>query len=308
MKKKICGFIKPNRDCKLDIRTVSWAYLPNNILKHVILRLLPQPKNLIIKDASPTALDDGTLLDCHASLAKTDNTTADQGERDCKLGFQPNNTTPSSRERLASRDWSRRRNRQAVGGTNEPTRKPSNASKSRQRAGVRVNPVKARAAFTLAEVLIVIAVIGVVAALTIPALITHFDTIVNKNRKEVIEDRLLEGMNQLNTLDAGFEASQYEDTEGFVRALSKYYKMSQICGAEDMKKCFPYATIKYTDEEGEVEANVEDLKTPEAFKLSSDEWFAPASFISAQGTPFVMLLKKNCTRDTEELFFKSSRG
>ncbi len=171
----------------------------------------------------------------------------------------------------------------------------------RQSVGVRVNPVKTRAAFTLAEVLIVIVVIGVVAALTIPALITHFDTIVNKNRKEVIEDRLLEGMNQLNTLDAGFEASQYEDTEGFVRALSKYYKMSQICGAEDIKNCFPYETIKYTDEEGnEATASVEDLKTAEALKLNPDEWLAPAGFITAQGTPFVIFLNKSCTRDTEQ--------
>ncbi len=155
--------------------------------------------------------------------------------------------------------------------------------------------------FTLVEVLIVIAIIGIVAALTIPALITHFDTIVNKNRKEVIEDRLLEGMNQLNTLDAGFEASQYEDTEGFVRALSKYYKMSQICGAEDMKNCFPYEKIKYTDQAGnEISINVKDLKTAKAFKLDPDRWLSPASFISAQGTPFVMSLNKSCTRDTGE--------
>ncbi len=76
-----------NQFCGLDIRTVSWAYLPNNILKQVIQRLRQQPKNLIIKDASPTALDDGTLLDCFASLAKTDNTTAGQGETDCRLGI-----------------------------------------------------------------------------------------------------------------------------------------------------------------------------------------------------------------------------
>ncbi len=108
-------------------------------------------------------------------------------------------------------------------------------------------------------------------------------------------------MNQLNTLDAGFEASQYEDTEGFVRALSKYYKMSQICGAENIKNCFPYSTIKYMDNQGnEKEVNVKDLKIPESFKLSSDKWLPPAGFISAQGTPFIMLLNKSCTRDTEE--------
>jgi len=152
--------------------------------------------------------------------------------------------------------------------------------------------------FTLAEVLITLAIIGVVAALTIPTLWAKIGTIVNSNRKEVIEDRLLEGLNQLNTLDNGMDASQYETTEDFVKALSKYYKMSQICGANDLQNCFPYSTINYTDENGEATANVADLKTPESFKLTSDEYLAPAGFISAQGTPFVMLLKKDCIMDT----------
>ncbi len=149
-----------------------------------------------------------------------------------------------------------------------------------------------RAAFTLAEVLIVIAV---VAALTIPALITHFDTIVNKNRKEVIEDRLLQGLNQLNTMDGGFEASQYDNTEGFVRALSKYYKMSNICGVTELNKCFPYSNINYETANGPKAVSINDLenlRTSGDLKLMEDEWFPPAAFISAQGTPFVMFLKK----------------
>jgi len=157
---------------------------------------------------------------------------------------------------------------------------------------------KKKHAFTLAEVLITLAIIGVVAALTIPTLWAKIGTIVNSNRKEVIEDRLLEGLNQLNTLDNGMTASQYETTEDFVKALSKYYKMSQICGANDLQNCFPYSTINYTDENGEATANVSDLKTPESFKLTSDEYLAPAGFISAQGTPFIMLLKKDCIMDT----------
>lgn len=157
---------------------------------------------------------------------------------------------------------------------------------------------KRKNGFTLAEVLITLAIVGVVAAITIPSLLALINDKVNANRREVIEDRLIQGLNQLNTLDDGMNASQYEKTEDFVKALSKYYKMSQICAADEMSKCFPYATITYTDDEGEATANVTDLKTPEAFKLSSEEYLAPASFISAQGTPFVMLLKKDCVMDT----------
>ena len=161
---------------------------------------------------------------------------------------------------------------------------------------------KFRSAFTLAEVLIVIGVIGVVAAITIPTLIPLIKDKVDTNRKEVIEDRLIQGFNQLNTLDDGFNGSQYAQTgtEGFVRALSKHYKMSQICGAENLKNCFPYAEFTYEKDNELKTFKIEDLKSAKNFSLSEDEWHAPAGFISAQGTPFIMLLKKDCIMDTGE--------
>ncbi len=81
--------------------------------------------------------------------------------------------------------------------------------------------------FTLAEVLIVVGVVGVVAALTIPTLLTNIEKILNPNRKEVIEDRLLEGLNTFNTLENGL-SQNYENTAQFVKGLSKYYKIVQI--------------------------------------------------------------------------------
>ncbi len=151
--------------------------------------------------------------------------------------------------------------------------------------------------------LIVIAIVGVVAALTIPTLITNIEKILNPNRTEVIEDRLLSGLKQLNTMDSSFESSQYNDTEGFVRALSKYYKMNQICGVTELNKCFPYSGINYESTTGaKVLAlnDLENLRSSGKLRLNPDEWLPPAAFISAQGTPFVMFLKKNCTKDTGE--------
>ncbi len=154
--------------------------------------------------------------------------------------------------------------------------------------------------FTLPEALITIGIIGVVAALTVPAFITKISSMVDDNNKVVIEKRLLQGINQLNTMESGLDAVQYQDTESFVWALSKYYKINAICSDTEIQKCFPYSKMSYTTKVGIKDLNVEDLKTPEDFSLSSDDWYAPASFIDAKGTSFAMLLNKNCTKDPSE--------
>ena len=53
-----------------------------------------------------------------------------------------------------------------------------------------------KAAFTLAEVLITLAIIGVVAALTIPTLVAKINQKVSENRQTTIEARLLDGINR----------------------------------------------------------------------------------------------------------------
>ena len=68
--------------------------------------------------------------------------------------------------------------------------------------------------------------------------------------------------------------------------------MTQICGATELRNCFPYSSLTYNKKDGTADTkNWSDLKTPEDFGLKSDEYYAPAGFISSQGTPFVMLFK-----------------
>ena len=56
-----------------------------------------------------------------------------------------------------------------------------------------------KAAFTLAEVLITLAIIGVVAVLTVPALIQNYNEKAWETAKSVFEKRLEVAVKQLNT-------------------------------------------------------------------------------------------------------------
>ena len=82
--------------------------------------------------------------------------------------------------------------------------------------------------FTLAEVLITLAIIGVVAALTIPTLITKMSQRAAEARQKTIEARLLDGINRYSALEDGL-SQHYDTTYDFLVGLSKHYKMAQIC-------------------------------------------------------------------------------
>ncbi|MBR1425225.1 type II secretion system protein, partial [bacterium] len=74
---------------------------------------------------------------------------------------------------------------------------PVNVS-ARGKIEVGANPVRGKAAFTLAEVLITLAIIGVVAALTLPTLIAKVNEKVDGNQKKVTEAKLIQGLNMLD--------------------------------------------------------------------------------------------------------------
>lgn len=90
-------------------------------------------------------------------------------------------------------------------------------------------------AFTLAEVLITLGIIGVVAAMTIPTLITNnqqrsMDTAANVFNRKFGE--ALKIMNAQSSL-AGFTT-----TRDFVDELSKHIKIVKICDSNELTNCF----------------------------------------------------------------------
>jgi len=91
---------------------------------------------------------------------------------------------------------------------------------------------------------------------------------------------------------------KYETTYDFLVGLSKFYKMSQICKADEITKCVPYSTITYTSDGEDATVEVSSLTSIDNFMSEGkNDYLAPASFITAQGTPVIMAFKKDCVWD-----------
>ena len=153
-------------------------------------------------------------------------------------------------------------------------------------------------AFTLAEVLITLAIIGIVAALTIPGLMTNINSKVVENQKKVMTGKIVQGLNLLNSQENGLTKS-YANSEEFVRALSKYMKMTTICGAGNLKDCLGYDAVNY-DKDGEVKS-VELSSITSASKLKLDDSFlAPAGFVMGDGTPVIVAWNSKCASGAQD--------
>ena len=91
------------------------------------------------------------------------------------------------------------------------------------------------AAFTLAEVLITLAVIGIVAALTLPGLIQNHNEKAWSTAQDVFTKRLEVATRQMNTEE---KLAGYSSTMDFVNELKKYIKITNVCDSDNLSKCF----------------------------------------------------------------------
>ena len=100
--------------------------------------------------------------------------------------------------------------------------------------------------FTLAEVLITLAIIGIVAAITLPSLLVNVNEKAWEAQRKALHARMAQAIGQMNTLGGygQFETDDdgvvTEDTaaESFILdALSKVYKINNVCGPDKLSSC-----------------------------------------------------------------------
>ena len=95
--------------------------------------------------------------------------------------------------------------------------------------------MRKRLAFTLAEVLITLSVIGVVAAITIPQLMKNMNDYAFGKAKENTLIKITEATNQMKSNDV---LSGYTTNASFADEFQKYMKINKRCNSSNLTSCF----------------------------------------------------------------------
>ena len=111
--------------------------------------------------------------------------------------------------------------------------------------GERVRERGRKFAFTLSEVLITLGIIGVVAALTMPALLTNVNEHVNSHRQANIVYKITQATDKMKAL--GLLNGSYTTTDQFVDELQKHLKITKRCDANHIADCWPTDKVTLSD-------------------------------------------------------------
>ena len=90
-------------------------------------------------------------------------------------------------------------------------------------------------AFTLAEVLITLGIIGIVSVMTIPTLVANYNAKQWNISANVFERKFQDA---LKTMNSQSTLAGHTTTESFVEELSKHFKMNKICTNDNLSGCF----------------------------------------------------------------------
>ena len=149
---------------------------------------------------------------------------------------------------------------------------------------------KEKTAFTLAEILITITIIGIVAILVIPALVTNYQNRAWSTAATVFERKLTEAIKSMNSQET---LSGYTTTEDFVNELTKYLKINKISKSNNKTSCFENKVLWGAENE---EIDITTIKN--ASNFGQNDWDTETVGIQlANGTTGIIAYNPNCTQD-----------
>ena len=149
--------------------------------------------------------------------------------------------------------------------------------------------------FTLAETLITLGIIGVVAAITIPTWHANVQERVRREQLRTIKFKFTQATDSMKTQGLLPETtSDATATNTFVTELSKHLKLAKVCDNNHLNECWPTETINMSDG---TTKRAKDLKTGEsisALALGSKST-TTMGIITADGTPMILVYSPKCT-------------
>ena len=144
--------------------------------------------------------------------------------------------------------------------------------------------------FTLAEVLITLAVIGIVAVMTIPNLVQNYQSKAWNTADTVFQRKLTEALKVMNTQGT---LAGYNSTESFIKELSRHLKITKTCTNSNLTACFSNTVIWGKDNE---EVDISKLKTAKDF--GQDDWKTNiVGFQLASGVTGLIAYNPSCKQD-----------
>ncbi len=174
----------------------------------------------------------------------------------------------------------------------EGGRRPDEGLKENGRPACTTTQVAAKAAFTLAEVLITLAVIGIVAALTLPGLIQNHNEKAWSTAKDLWEKKLTETVRRMNTDGV---MTGHDTTEDFMDTFKQYMKVIKTCDNTDINKCYSPKVVTTGKNDDPMEIETDSLTSASSMGLS--DWQTNTntmSFVVADGTTVIMAYQPEC--------------
>ncbi len=148
-----------------------------------------------------------------------------------------------------------------------------------------------KSAFTLAEVLITLGVIGVVAAVTMPTLVTNIQERVRKEQVRTVKYKFTKATDKMNSLG---KIGRYDTTMDFVNELKNHLSIAKICDKDHLGEC--WGGTSFSNLNGSKTYTVADLTTGknlEALQFNSGDTDT-VGIVTGDGTPIILTYGKEC--------------
>ena len=149
-----------------------------------------------------------------------------------------------------------------------------------------------KAGFTLAEVLITLGIIGIVAALTLPAFISNVQGRIQAKRVENINQKLSKVTDKM-AVQSGLIG--YPDTMAFVQEMKKHMSIAKVCDNSHLAECWGTTEV---DVGKDKPWEIAKTKTAKTLKINEpDNWADTVGIVTSDGTPMILSYDKNCNFD-----------
>ncbi len=177
-------------------------------------------------------------------------------------------------------------------GNGKGTQKPLNGNGLIASSPYSPIALKTKTAFTLAEVLITLGIIGIVAALTLPAFISNVQGRIQAKRVENINQKLSKVTDKM-AVQSGLIG--YPDTMAFVQEMKKHMSIAKVCDNSHLSECWGTTEV---DVGKDKPWEISKTKTAKTLKIGEpDNWADTVGIVTADGTPMILSYDKNCNFD-----------